>query len=66
MLRSNGEPIAGLYAVGNDAASVFGGDYPGGGSTLGPGMTFAYIAGKTIAQEAHAAADTAVASTTAG
>lgn len=37
-------PIAGLYAVGNDMASVMGGRYPAGGITLGPGMTFGYIA----------------------
>jgi succinate dehydrogenase/fumarate reductase flavoprotein subunit len=49
VLGTGGSPIDGLYAVGNDAASVFGGDYPGGGSTLGPGMTFAYIAGNALA-----------------
>jgi succinate dehydrogenase/fumarate reductase flavoprotein subunit len=44
-----GIPIAGLYAAGNDLASVFAGNYPGGGSTLGPGMTFGYIAGRDLA-----------------
>ena len=42
-------PIPGLYAVGNDQVSVFGGGYPGPGSTIGPGMTFGYIAGRHIA-----------------
>lgn len=39
-----GKPIAGLYAVGNDMQSVMGGEYPGAGAQLGPGMTFAYLA----------------------
>ena len=44
-----GRVIEGLYAAGNDMASVMGGNYPGGGITLGPGMTFAYIAGRHLA-----------------
>ncbi|MNR91363.1 3-oxosteroid 1-dehydrogenase [compost metagenome] len=43
-LTPEGEVINGLYAVGNCAASVMGGAYPGAGSTLGPAMTFAYTA----------------------
>ena len=39
-----GKPIAGLYAVGNDMQSVMGGEYPGAGAMLGPGMTFGYLA----------------------
>ncbi len=39
-----GKPIAGLYAVGNDMQSVMGGEYPGAGAQLGPGMTFGYLA----------------------
>jgi succinate dehydrogenase/fumarate reductase flavoprotein subunit len=39
-----GRPIAGLYAVGNDMHSALGGEYPGAGAQLGPGMTFAYLA----------------------
>jgi len=42
-------PIAGLYAVGNDRASVMGGNYPGAGITLGPIMTFGYLSGLHIA-----------------
>jgi 3-oxosteroid 1-dehydrogenase len=38
-------PIEGLFAVGNVAANVFGPGYPGAGSTLGSGMTFARLAG---------------------
>ena len=44
------KPIAGLFAVGNDAASIFGGSYPGAGATLGPAMTFGYICGKYLAE----------------
>ena len=41
---AGGSPIAGLYAVGNDMQSVMGGEYPGAGAMLGPGMTFGYLA----------------------
>lgn len=44
VIDMEGRPIEGLYAVGNCAASVMGGSYPGAGSTLGPAMTFAYVA----------------------
>jgi succinate dehydrogenase/fumarate reductase flavoprotein subunit len=49
VIDSNSRPIAGLYAVGNDAASVMGGTYPGAGATIGPAMTFGYIAGRHLA-----------------
>lgn len=44
VLDAQGEPIPGLYANGNDMRSVMGGHYPAGGITLGPAMTFGYIA----------------------
>ncbi len=44
VLDHQGQPIAGLYAGGNDMASVMGGHYPSGGITLGPAMTFGFIA----------------------
>ena len=50
VLDAQRQPIRGLYAVGNDAASVMGGNYPGAGITLGPALTFGYIAGLTLAQ----------------
>jgi succinate dehydrogenase/fumarate reductase flavoprotein subunit len=45
VLARDEQPIAGLYAVGTDMASVMGGFYPSGGINLGPAMTFGYIAG---------------------
>lgn len=44
------QPIAGLYACGNDLAAVFRGRYPGGGTTLGPALVFAALAARHIAQ----------------
>jgi succinate dehydrogenase/fumarate reductase flavoprotein subunit len=44
VLGSDGLPIPGLYACGNDMASVMGGSYPGPGATLGPAIVFAYRA----------------------
>ncbi|KMS50547.1 3-oxosteroid 1-dehydrogenase [Novosphingobium barchaimii LL02] len=53
VLNDGGAPVQGLYAVGNDQANVFAGAYPGAGATIGPAMTFAYIAGRHLAgQEA--------------
>ncbi|WP_295813067.1 FAD-dependent oxidoreductase [uncultured Nitratireductor sp.] len=46
VLDEAGKPIQGLYAAGNDAASIMGGNYPGGGITLGPAITFGYIAAR--------------------
>ncbi|BAT58074.1 3-oxosteroid 1-dehydrogenase [Variibacter gotjawalensis] len=49
VLDDEGRAIPGLYAAGNDAASIMGGNYPGGGITLGPAMTFGYIAARHMA-----------------
>ncbi|CAN7698430.1 FAD-dependent oxidoreductase [Variovorax paradoxus] len=49
VLDRSDRPIAGLYAVGTDMASVMGGHYPSGGINLGPAMTFGYIAGRHAA-----------------
>lgn len=54
VLNSAGSPINRLYAVGNDAASIMGGNYPGAGITLGPALTFGYIAGLEVAKFADA------------
>jgi succinate dehydrogenase/fumarate reductase flavoprotein subunit len=44
VLDAAGAPIAGLYACGNDMASIFMGTYPAPGTTLGPAVTFGYRA----------------------
>src|SRR6266508_2520811 len=46
-----GGVIPGLYAAGNAAASVFGPAYPGGGATIGPAITFGYLAGRHAAAQ---------------
>ena len=48
VLDGKGAPIPGLYAIGNNAASVMGPAYPGAGSTLGPAMTFGFLAVQDI------------------
>ena len=48
VLDWDGNPIAGLYAAGNAMAGVLGEAYGGAGGTLGPGMTFGYIAGRHL------------------
>jgi 3-oxosteroid 1-dehydrogenase len=45
VLRPDGSVIPGLYAAGNVSAAVMGRSYAGAGSTIGPAMTFGYIAG---------------------
>lgn len=50
VLSQQGQPIAGLYAVGNDAASAFGGTYPAAGITVGLALTFGYVAARHIAE----------------
>ena len=50
VLREDGSPIKGLYAAGNNSASVMGRTYPGAGSTIGPAMVFGMIAGQNAAQ----------------
>jgi succinate dehydrogenase/fumarate reductase flavoprotein subunit len=47
-LGADGKPIKGLYVAGNDMQSVMGGQYPAPGITLGPAMTFGWLAGSHI------------------
>jgi succinate dehydrogenase/fumarate reductase flavoprotein subunit len=46
VLNAQGIAIDGLYAVGNDMHSIMGGVYPAPGITIGPGLTFGYLAAK--------------------
>ena len=50
VLDGEGRAIGGLYAVGNDMASLFRGVYVGPGITLGPALVFAYRAVMQIAK----------------
>jgi succinate dehydrogenase/fumarate reductase flavoprotein subunit len=56
VLDAQGQPMAGLYAVGNDMNSLMGGHYPSGGITLGPAMVFGWLAGRHAATSAAACA----------
>ncbi|MCU0123002.1 FAD-dependent oxidoreductase [Pseudomonas vlassakiae] len=56
VLNRSGAPIAGLYAVGNDMNSVMNGTYPGPGITLGPALTFGWIAASHIVERLQAPA----------
>jgi predicted oxidoreductase len=46
VLAADGQPIHGLYAVGNDMHSIMGGTYPAPGITIGPGLVFGRIAAR--------------------
>lgn len=64
VLDGAGHVIPGLYAVGNDAASAFGGTYPAAGITVGLAMTFGYVAGRHLASDAGAVPTSRVAPVT--
>lgn len=51
VLREDRSVIDGLYACGNDMNSIMAGTYPGAGITLGPALTFGYLAGRHAAGE---------------
>jgi 3-oxosteroid 1-dehydrogenase len=49
VVSADGSPIDGLYATGVSTASVMGNVYPGAGASIGPSITFGYIAAKHAA-----------------
>ena len=57
VLRSDDTVIDGLYAVGNNSAAVMGRSYAGAGATIGPAMTFGYIAATHIAGRPNSSTD---------
>jgi 3-oxosteroid 1-dehydrogenase len=51
VLRPDGSVIEGLYAAGNASAAVMGHTYAGPGATIGPAMTFGYLAALDLAKQ---------------
>ena len=47
VLRADGTVVAGLYAAGNNSASVMARTYPGAGGTIGPALTFGFLAAES-------------------
>ncbi len=56
VLDASGAPIAGLFACGNDRASIFNGAYPGPGITLGPALVFGVLVAEAISTSRDAGA----------
>lgn len=52
VLRADGSVIEGLYAAGNASSAVMGNTYAGPGATIGPAITFGYLAAEDIAKGA--------------
>jgi succinate dehydrogenase/fumarate reductase flavoprotein subunit len=61
VLDGEDRPIPGLFACGNDMNSVMAGTYPSGGITLGPAMTFGFIAAREMMTAERAVGETPVA-----
>jgi succinate dehydrogenase/fumarate reductase flavoprotein subunit len=54
VLNAQSDVIPGLYACGNDMHSIMGGVYPAPGITIGPAITFGYLAAKHALMRARA------------
>ena len=54
VLRADDTVVPGLYAVGNTSAPVMGRSYAGAGATIGPAMTFGFVAAHHLAQQTYA------------
>ncbi|GIX30204.1 MAG: 3-oxosteroid 1-dehydrogenase [Porticoccaceae bacterium] len=52
VLRADGSAIPGLYATGVSTAAVMGRSYPGAGASVGPSLTWGYVAAKHALGEA--------------
>jgi 3-oxosteroid 1-dehydrogenase len=50
VVRADGSVIPGLYAAGNVSSAVMGHTYAGPGATIGPALTFGYLAAEDIAR----------------
>ena len=53
VLDGAGQPIPKLYAAGNNSANPFGDCYPGAGATIGPAMTFGFLIGEQLVDQAN-------------
>ena len=51
VLRADGSAIPGLYASGNTTASMMGPTYPGAGGTIGPALTFGFLAAEAAVDD---------------